>query len=223
MRRPCERGAPSFIEASRPIRAIRNTVTRLHNTQSRMSFVHRRMGANRLRELLPTRRRCFKATNTVLVLVVASSAVYGQAAPEIAKLGRYLGSWEYDGRDATPLTGGPVTCRSERQWISAGYFLESRRECNTPRGLVRQLEVFGYDFQNGTYLYWGFNGRGVSTYRATAMDGDTVVWTGFGLSQGNRCTETFTSPSESRDRCETSTDGGRTWVLRSEGHYTRRP
>ena len=165
----------------------------------------------------------------ILVTVAAAAAVLaspsgasGQSAvPELKTLERYLGTWEYTGRDATPSTGGPVACRSVRQWISGGYFVESRRECDTPRGHVTQLEVFGYDFQNRAYMYWGFNGRGVSTYSASSMDGDTVVWTGFGLSRGNRCTERFAGPSEASDRCETSTDDGRTWTLRSEGQLKK--
>ena len=170
---------------------------------------------------MPRLHRLVTAATVVLAIVGSSSQALGQAAaPEVAKLARYLGMWTYEGRDATPSTGGPVTCRSARRWISDGYFVESRRECDTPHGHVSQLEVFGYDFQNRSYVYWGFNGGGVSTYRAPRMDENTVVWTGFGLSQGNRCIETFISSSASRDRCETSTDGGRTWTLRSEGNYT---
>src|SRR5438874_61638 len=89
---------------------------------------------------------------------------------------------------------------------------------------VTQLEVFGYDFRHRVYLYWGFNGRSVSTYTAASMDGDTVIWTGIDLSAENRCTEVFSSDAtSSSDKCETSTGGGDSWVLRAEGKSTKLP
>jgi len=143
--------------------------------------------------------------------------------PELKKLDRYLGTWTYEGEDKTPATGGRVACEASRQWIAGGFFVESQRDCQTPRGDVKQLEVFGYDFQNRVYMYWGFNGSSVSTYTASSMDGDTVIWTGIGLSSGNRCTEVFARGATSTDRCETSRDGGNSWVLRAAGKSTKSP
>jgi len=146
------------------------------------------------------------------------------SVPELKKLDRYLGTWTYEGEDKTPVTGGRVTCKASRRWISGGSFVESHRDCKTPHGDVTQLEVFGYDFRHRVYLYWGFNGRSVSTYTAASMDGDTVIWTGIDLSAGNRCTEVFASDAaSSSDKCETSTGGGDSWVLRAEGKSTKLP
>jgi hypothetical protein len=144
------------------------------------------------------------------------------ATPEIGKLARYLGAWQYEGEDKTPLSGGPVRCEAQRRLISGGYFVESHRECETPRGRSSEVEMFGYDFQRRVYLYWGFSGRTVSTYTSPDVDGNFVVWTGTGASQGNRCTETFVSGfRSSTDKCETTTDGGATWVIRAQGKSTK--
>jgi hypothetical protein len=141
--------------------------------------------------------------------------------PPVRKLERYIGKWNYAGEDKTPVTGGAVTCTSTRRWISGGYFVESHRECKTPRGDVTQVEVFGYDSTSGGYLYWGFNGSVVSTYRADMLD-DAIVWIGFGASSGNRCTEIFAPDhNSSTDKCESTRDGGKTWVLRSAGKLIR--
>ena len=163
---------------------------------------------------------------TVLLATTAVSSLCwaqdGPATPEIGKLARYLGVWQYEGADRNPLSGGPVRCDAQRRLISGGYFVESHRECETPRGRLSQVEVFGYDFQRRVYTYWGFSSRSVSTYTSPNIDGNLVIWTGTGASQGNRCTETFVSGLQaSTDKCETTTDGGATWVLRAEGKSTK--
>lgn len=159
-----------------------------------------------------------------MALFCIVGAAQDQAArSELKVLERYLGTWIYDGEDKTPGTGGRVTCTSTRRWIAGGYFVESHRECKTPRGGVNQVEVFGYDSQNRIYTYWGFNGSAVSTYTTPSMEGGRVVWTGIGMSSGNRCTEVFKGPAESTDSCESSRDGGASWIQRSGGKYTKAP
>ena len=49
--------------------------------------------------------------------------------------------WTYNGEDKTPGTGGSVTCTTTRRWISGGYFVESHRTCDTPRGTFEQVEM----------------------------------------------------------------------------------
>jgi hypothetical protein len=154
-------------------------------------------------------------------LAVPAQAQEGPAAPELQPLARYIGTWRYEGEDKTPLTGGRVTCTSTRRWISGGYFVESHRSCETPRGRIDQVEVYGYDFQNRQYVYWGFSGRVLSSYGATTLEHGKSIWTGFAASAGNRCTAVFADPDTSSDMCETSTDGGTTWILRSAGSSRR--
>ena len=159
----------------------------------------------------------------VMMILCQWALAQNQASrPELKPLERYLGTWTYEGEDKTPVTGGPVTCKATRRWISGGYFVESHRDCKTPRGEVTQVEVFGYDFQKRVYMYWGFNGSAVSTYTAPSMDGDTVTWTGIGVSSGNRCTEVFASGAmSSTDICESSRDGGNSWISRAAGKSTK--
>jgi len=167
-------------------------------------------------------KRSITALGVVFVLGSAALAQDQAAGPEVTKLARYLGTWSYDGEDKTPFTGGRVTCEATRRWISGGYFVESHRECKTPRGDLKQVEVFGYDFQKRVYLYWGFNGRSISTYMAPTMDGDTITWSGTSLSEGNRCIEVFASDfASSTDKCETTPDGGNSWILRAAGKSTK--
>ncbi len=157
-------------------------------------------------------------------LMILSRGAFPQtqaARPELKALEKYLGSWTNDGEDKTPVTGGRVTCTSTRRWISGGFFVESHRDCKTPRGDFSQVEVFGYDFEKRVYVYWGFIGRVVSTYTAPTMDEGAISWTGIGASSGNRCTEVFVSAASSTDQCETATDGGKSWILRSGGKSTK--
>src|SRR5262245_53221546 len=86
----------------------------------------------------------------MLLNSVAGTAVAQEpAAPELRPLERYLGSWTYDGDDT--LLGGKVTCKILRRWISGGYFVESHRTCETPRGTRDQVEIYGFDFKTHEY------------------------------------------------------------------------
>ena len=107
-----------------------------------------------------------------------------------------------------------------RRWISGGYFVESHRTCDTPRGKFDQVEVFGFDFTTREFTYLGFSGRVVSSYRASSMEGNSVMWIGTGASLGNRCTEVFSADHQSsEDKCERAVSGN--FILLSEGRYNR--
>ena len=115
--------------------------------------------------------RCRMCPFVLLIGLSAGAAAQGPAAPELRPLERYLGSWTYNGEDKTPGTGGSVTCTATRRWISGGYFVESHRTCDTPRGTFEQVEMFGFDFTTREYTYLGFSGRVVSSYRALVNGG----------------------------------------------------
>ena len=156
-------------------------------------------------------------------LAAVARAQEGPATVELQPLARYIGTWRYEGEDKTPVTGGRVICTSVRRWISGGFFVESHRSCETPRGRLEQVEVYGYDFQNRQYVYWGFSGRVVSSYAAPHLDDAKIIWTGFAASAGNRCTAVFADSQTSGNMCETSTDGGSSWTLRSAGTSRKAP
>ena len=153
----------------------------------------------------------------VAVLVLESVAPGAQSSDPWAPLQRYIGTWTYEGDNGE----GTVTCRSRRRLITNGAFIESHRECTTPQGPITQVEIFGYSSSRRLYLYWGFNGRGVSTYTSPTMT-DVVVWSGEELSSNNRCTERFAPDHRSStDVCEHSYNGGKSWVRLSGGTLTK--
>ena len=158
-----------------------------------------------------------------MLLVSASAGVGAQepAAPELRSLERYLGSWTYDGEDKIPNTGGKVTCKVMRRWISGGFFVEGHLTCETPRGTVDQVEVFGFDFKTHEYTYLRFSGRVPINYRAASMQGDSVKWVSTDPSRSNRCTEVFEPDHRSStEKCETAGAPGE-FVLRSEGRFKK--
>jgi hypothetical protein len=164
----------------------------------------------------------------ILILMIAATLPgSGQGIPnarEVERLSRYLGTWQYEGEDKTASTDRRVACKAVRQWIVGGLYVESRRECTTPRGDLSQLEVYGYDPIERRYVYWGFNGPVVSTYVTPAIDGMTIAWTGIGVSRNNRCVVTFANNLASTvERCDVSSDGGRTWSTVAEGKSTKAP
>jgi hypothetical protein len=159
--------------------------------------------------------------NTSLVVWLCCTGVafaqQGAAGAAQKPLERFLGTWVYEGEDRT-AGGGAVRCESTRRWIAAGYFVESRRRCTTPRGELQQLEVYGYDAAERVYKYWGFNGQVVSMYATPSMDDAPIRWNSTAFPGRFRCSETFApSGSESTANCESSTDGGGTWTVISAG------
>jgi hypothetical protein len=175
-------------------------------------------------DLMPSPLRCIAALCLIIAVALYGLVQDQPASPELTKLSRYLGTWTYDGEDKTASDNRRVTCRTVRQWIAGGAFVESRRDCSTPHGNVTQLEVFGYDFGERRYMYWGFNGRFVSTYVTSAIDGATITWTGIGWSSSNRCTESFANDfASSIDRCETSVKGVGSCRVVAQGKSTKLP
>lgn len=142
----------------------------------------------------------------------ATTVPQAQSPDPLAALERYIGVWTYEGDG----NGARVTCRSERRWIANRSFVESHRECSTGSGPITQVEVFGFDPRRRLYLYWGFNGRVVSTYTSTQMTA-TVSWTGEASSASARCSETFAPDfRSSSSQCEGTFDG-MTWNRVSGG------
>jgi hypothetical protein len=160
-------------------------------------------------------------TLLVLSLVVTASAMgavgSAQATDPLAPLERYIGTWTYEGDG----NGARVSCQSERRWIANHSFVESHRQCETANGPITQVEIYGFDPRRRLYVYWGFNGRVVSTYTSPNMDA-TVVWSGEEFSATARCTETFDGDGQSsKSQCEGSFDGGKTWQRVSGGTSKR--
>jgi hypothetical protein len=188
----------------------------------------RRTGALGAASGVPERRSTpaewlVKAGATVLVLVILSIRVLAQQSaglPELKALERYIGTWVYEGEDRTP-GGGRVQCTSLRQWTGAGFFVESHRRCMTPRGDLQQVEVYGYDYSERVYRYWGFNGQFVSGYTTPTIDEAPIRWASIAFPRRYRCTEAFDpGGASSTSRCETSSDGA-TWTVISQGQSKR--
>jgi hypothetical protein len=160
-------------------------------------------------------------TRLTVALALALTAVWpaaseAQTQDPLAGLERYVGTWTYEGDG----NGARVSCRSERRWIANRSFVESHRHCETGNGPIDQVEIYGFDPRRRLYVYWGFNGRVVSTYASPSMD-TTVVWSGEAFSATARCSETFAADGlSSTSQCEATSDG-KTWTRVSGGHSTR--
>ena len=141
-----------------------------------------------------------------LMAASASASLPAQDSPGPGALARYLGTWVYEGSNAS----GRVSCRSERRWITNDTFVESHRECTTPNGPITQVEIYGFNRRRGVYTYVGYNGPVPSTYVASTM-GKTVSWIGEDASAAARCREVFADDGlSSTDECEVTSDG-KTW------------
>lgn len=156
-----------------------------------------------------------------LMTSVSVSAQQSAGVPEVKPLERYIGTWVYEGEDATP-GGGPVRCTASRQWTGAGFFVESRRRCTTPRGEVEQLEVYGFDYSARLYRYWGFNGQFVSMYSTSTIDREPIRWDSVAFPGRYRCSEVFEADLQaSESKCEML--AGASWVIVSQGRSKRLP
>ena len=150
-----------------------------------------------------------------------------QPCPELKKLAVFLGHWKFQGeyKPISSLPAGKITGEYSAEMILKGFFMEIRWIRNSPTGVSRPIEIWGYDAatKNFTVTRYGDDG---STETGTVTGGDTT-WTLAGkLVSGAkqlffRGNLTFAKDyRNSTYKSEASSDG-KTWVPGFEASFTK--
>ena len=175
------------------------------------------------------------------ILVTAgllATAVAGQAqekkmeapkpAPEVKKLGFFVGDWTTEGemKPGPWGAGGKMTGISHCSWMQGGFFVVCRDEgSSVAMGTVHGLGVMGYDAASKSYTWNGFNSMGENEHATGSVDGKTWTYTNESMMNGKtvegRYTITETSPTSYDFKMETSEDG-KAWGAMMEGKVTKK-
>ena len=175
-----------------------------------------------------------------LMTVVAGGLVRGaqlqptgapDPGPERRKLEVYAGEWDFVGESkAVPELGmndaGKITYRHVSKVANGGFFVETRRTGDGPRGPFSELFVYSYDAASKTYRQNCFDSRGRVRVFTGTVEGLTWSFAGTntsadGVVTSERFTLTYASDLRSATvRSEHSKDRI-TWYERTTGTYTK--
>jgi hypothetical protein len=169
----------------------------------------------------------------IVALMVTTSGMAQTAAPkpgvEIKKLAVWSGDWTYEGdAKASPLGpagkfSGKVTCRM----TLGGYFLDCRWEEKGPTGMIRGIEIDGYDSVNKVYTTHTFGSDGGMGSGSITINGNSWTFLVDVIQAGKQL--------KARSAAEFSPDGmnftgkseisldGKTWTILGESKGTKTP
>lgn len=99
-------------------------------------------------------------------------------APELKKLGYFVGTWTAQGeiRPGPLGPGGKFTATNDVQWMGGGFFLVTHSEFNGAMGKGTETSYMGYDSNERMYTYDSFNTLGEASHARGNLDGDTWTW-----------------------------------------------
>ncbi len=147
-------------------------------------------------------------------------------APEVEKLGYFVGEWTSSGEVLEgPLgPGGPTRGRDRCQWMAGNFFVACNMGSHGPIGDVTSLAVMGWDAARKVYTWSSFNSVGVAETATGTLSGDTWTWsndvTMGGKTVKSRYVIFHTSADGYNFRWESSGDG-KTWNVLLKGTVTR--
>jgi hypothetical protein len=168
------------------------------------------------------------------VIVLFSFSAWAQMAPkpgpEVKKLDYFVGTWTTEGTIAQGPwgAGGKFSSAGTTEWMEGGFYLVTRLDWKMPAELggdSKEMSVTGYDTQQNTYIYEGFNSQGHHESSKGTVSGDTWTWTSEANYDGQdvkqRQTLKVLSPTSYSSKFEVSMDGT-TWMTFMEGKGTKK-
>jgi len=90
----------------------------------------------------------------------------------------FLGDWTASGTSKiSPNTPpAPFTLKEHGEFVTAGYFLETKTSLKGPLGTVNSQRVMGYNVEDKVYTYNVYNSLGEHQVALGHLNGNTWVW-----------------------------------------------
>jgi hypothetical protein len=122
----------------------------------------------------------------VLILLLSTFAV-AQApqqpsapgvTPQHQRMGYFAGDWTASGTSKiSPNTPAALfTLKEHGEWVTDGYFLETKTSMKGPLGTVNSQRVMGYNVEDKVYTYNVYNSLGEHQLALGHLNGNTWTW-----------------------------------------------
>ena len=165
-----------------------------------------------------------------LSLSLAAQAPQQAAAPGVTPqhqlMGYFAGDWTAAGtsRISPKTPAAPFSLKEHGEWVTDGYFLETKTSMKSALGTVNSQRVMGYNVQDKVYTYNVYNSLGEHQVALGHVNANTWTWESEeklnGLVIKGRYTIVETSPNSYTFRSEVADPKGG-WATVMEGTATR--
>ena len=151
-------------------------------------------------------------------------------APEVAKLGYFVGKWATKGTILSGPwgTGGDFSWTETTEWMSGNFFVVGHWDFHMPAELGgdgEELFVMGYDAARSVYSFDAFSSQGLHQVSKGTLSGDLWTWTSESIQNGKPVQQKMTmqilSPTSYSLKFELSSDGAK-WMTFMEGKAVKK-
>jgi Protein of unknown function (DUF1579) len=159
-----------------------------------------------------------------------AAAPAAQPAPQVAKLGYFVGKWKTKGRIlAGPWgAGGEFGWTEDTKWMTGNFFVIGHWDFQMPADLGgdgEEIFVMGYDSIRGVYSFDAFSSQGLHQVSKGTLHGENWIWTSESVQNGKPVQQKMTmkvlSPASYDLKFEISSDGAE-WMTFMEGKAAKK-
>ncbi len=170
-----------------------------------------------------------------LILLFLSAVAFAQAPqqpspsgvlPQHQRMGFFVGDWTASGTSkiSPKSPAAPFTLKEHSEWVTDGYFLETKTSIKSELGSVNSQRVMGYNVEDKVYTYNVYNSLGEHQLALGHLNGNTWIWDSAeklnGVTIKGRYTIVETGPNSFTFKSEVADPKGG-WVTVMEGQATR--
>ncbi len=147
-------------------------------------------------------------------------------SPQHQRMSYFAGNWKAEGMMKLSPNGNPApfSLTETGEWVTDGFFLETRTKMNSPLGHINSVRVMGYNPENGLYTYNVYNSLGEHQMATGKLQDNTWTWTSEqklnGVVTQARYTITTVTPDSYTFKQEVATPSGG-WATVMEGKASR--
>ncbi len=151
-------------------------------------------------------------------------------APEVAKLGYFVGKWTTRGTILPGPwgAGGEFSWTESTEWMTGNFFVIGHWDFQMPAELGgdgKEIFIMGYDTNRRVYSFDAFSSQGLHQVSKGTLSDDTWLWTSESIQGGKPVQQKMTmqvlSPSSYNLKFELSMDGAE-WMTFMEGKAVKR-